>query len=208
MLEKMRDQRGGGGLAVGAGDGHRRLEAHELGQNLGAADDRQALLAGRLQLHIAVLDGRGEHHRLGPHQIDRVMADEDAQPLVAQAPHIGAVLAVRALHRVAQLGQDLGDGAHADAADADDVERPETGGHFHVATLPLPPPAMHCGPRGAHLHVASRPAPASASTTSARRATASGRPARRAASAARPRVSGRRSRRPISVQRRSGVSSA
>ena len=41
-IEQRRDQRRGRGLAVRAADGDGVLEAHDLGQHLGAAHDRQA----------------------------------------------------------------------------------------------------------------------------------------------------------------------
>ena len=47
-------------------------------------------------------------------------ADLDA--LVAQPRDIGALGGVRALHGVAEIAQDLGDAAHADAADPDEVD--------------------------------------------------------------------------------------
>ena len=44
-------------------------------------------------------------------------------PLSRKPLDVGAVRHVGALHRVAEVGQDLGDAAHADAADADEVDR-------------------------------------------------------------------------------------
>ena len=121
-VEDVGDQRGGRGLAVRAGDRDRRIEPHQLGQHLGAADDGQALGARRLQLGVAGLHGGGDDDVARADEIDRIVADEHADALGAQAPHVGAVLLVAALHRIALGVQDLGDGAHADAADADDVE--------------------------------------------------------------------------------------
>ena len=57
-VEQVGDQRRGGGLAVRARDGHRRVEAHQLGQHFGAADDRQALGARRFQLGVAASSRR------------------------------------------------------------------------------------------------------------------------------------------------------
>ena len=51
-IEQRRDQRGGGGLAVGAGDRDRPLQAHQLAEHLGAPDDRHAGAARRLDLGI------------------------------------------------------------------------------------------------------------------------------------------------------------
>ena len=53
-IEHRRDHRGGGGLAVRAGDRDGRLEPHQLGQHLGAAHDRDAPLIGRGDLGIVL----------------------------------------------------------------------------------------------------------------------------------------------------------
>ena len=45
LREQGGDQRGGGGLAVGAAHRHRELQPHQLGQHLGAAHQRQAEVA-------------------------------------------------------------------------------------------------------------------------------------------------------------------
>ena len=74
-----------------------------------------------------------------PLDIRRVVADQAADVAGAQAIEIGAVLQVAALHGVAAGMHHLGDGAHADAADADDMH--EAGllriGHVHALTLLL-----------------------------------------------------------------------
>ena len=49
------------------------------------------------------------------------MADEDLRAQLFQPLGVGAGLGVGALHRVADAQHDLGDAAHADAADADEV---------------------------------------------------------------------------------------
>ena len=61
------------------------------------------------------------------------MADEHLDPLRAQAADVSAFLLVAALDLVAFCEEDLGDGAHADAANADDVERPNVAGHLHAS---------------------------------------------------------------------------
>ena len=52
-----------------------------------------------------------------------VVADQAGDAMGAQALEIGAVLEVAALHAIAAGVHHLGDGAHADAADAHDVEQ-------------------------------------------------------------------------------------
>ena len=54
------------GLAVRACDGHVGFQAHQLGQHLGPAHDRQFLRPRGVQLRIARLDGRGNDDDLGP----------------------------------------------------------------------------------------------------------------------------------------------
>src|SRR3546814_5716561 len=48
------------------------------------------------------------------------MPDRHVDAEVAQARHVGALGLVAALHGIAEIVQDLGDPAHADAADADE----------------------------------------------------------------------------------------
>ncbi len=52
-----------------------------------------------------------------------VVADQAGDAAGAQALEIGAVLQVAALDLIAAGMHHLGDGAHADAADADDMEQ-------------------------------------------------------------------------------------
>ena len=85
--------------------GHRdgRLEPHQLGQHLGAADDRNAPLIGRGDLGIVLLDrGRGHHHR-GVAEIVGAVADRDRDAALAQALDDIAFGDVRALHLVAEI---------------------------------------------------------------------------------------------------------
>ena len=135
-VEGVGDERGGGGLAVRAGDGDGCIEPHQLGQHLGAADDGQALGARRLQLGVAGLHRAGDDDIARADQVDRIVADEHADALGAQALDVGAVLLVAALHGVAPGVQDLGDRAHADAADAEDVHGAHVGGHLHLVCFP------------------------------------------------------------------------
>ena len=180
-VEHVGDQRGGGGLAVRAGDRHRRVEPHQLGQHLGAADDGQALGARRLQLGIARLHGGGDDDVARADQIDRIVADEHADALGAQALDVGAVLLVAALHRVALGVQDLGDGAHADAADADDVHGADLARHLHALFFPRCRACANCAGSLTRFSLGCLSAP-----RPDRRAgsTASGRPWRLAAAAA------------------------
>ena len=166
------DHGGGGGFPVGPADRHRELQAHELCQHLGAADQGQAAAAGLDQLGVIGLDRRRIDHGGGGPQIAGLLADEDAGTQLFKALGIGAGAGVRALHRIADPQHDLGDAAHADPADPDEVDGPDVEGR---------------GPSAVHPR---RPSAATASTRSARRSAASGRERLRAPSAIRTSLSG------------------
>ena len=59
------------------------------------------------------------------------MPDEDLDALVAQALDIGALGLVRALDLVAERVQHFRDAAHADPADADEVNEADALRHLH-----------------------------------------------------------------------------
>ena len=96
-------QGSGGSLAVRPGNGNAGAQAHELGEHLGAGDDRNPLPArgdhlGVVFAHRARLD---EHvdvaHVLGG------MADMDVRAEPAQPPHDGTVRHIRAVHLIAEV---------------------------------------------------------------------------------------------------------
>ncbi|MPL96742.1 hypothetical protein SDC9_42924 [bioreactor metagenome] len=131
LVEQRRHHRRGRGLAMGAGDRDVRLQPHQLGQHLGAAHHRQLAPARLLELGVALLDRRGDHHHRdvvgdvlgaltlveGGAQLDQPVGDLRG-------------LRVRALHLVAERHQHFGDARHADAADADEVDRAQFPGKF------------------------------------------------------------------------------
>src|SRR5262249_54956075 len=65
------------------------------------------------------------------------MADGNFCALVTQALDVGAVGGVGPLHAVAEIHQHLGDAAHADAADADEVDRADVARQFHGCFPPI-----------------------------------------------------------------------
>ena len=67
-----------------------------------------------------------------------------SMPSVAQPLHVGAVGDVAALHRVAEIVQHLGDAAHADAADADEMDRADVSGRASCRVLSWLPRAGCC----------------------------------------------------------------
>ncbi len=70
------------------------------------------------------------------------MADRNLGALVAQPLDVGAVGGVGALHRITEIHQHLGDAAHADAADADEVHRTDIARQFHDRIFPLCVPGI------------------------------------------------------------------
>src|SRR5690348_7307021 len=101
------------------------------------------------------------------------MADRDLNPERLQAAHIGAVRGIAAAHDIAETVQDFGNTAHADAANADEMQRADIDWECPHAAFS----------RGSLAR-------AQASTRSARRKAASGTPSWRAAAAAPTSVSG------------------
>src|SRR3981081_91539 len=59
---------------------------------------------------------------IGAGNVLGLVADGDLDALVAQPADIGALGSIRALHGVAEIAQYLGDAAHADTADPDEVD--------------------------------------------------------------------------------------
>jgi hypothetical protein len=57
-IQQRGDQGGGGGLAIGAGDGDAGAQPHDLGQHFGAPHQRKRQRARRIELDIAGLDRR------------------------------------------------------------------------------------------------------------------------------------------------------
>ena len=79
-----------------------------------------------------------------------LMADRDRDALVAQPLDVGALGDVRPLHGVAEIEQHLGDAAHADAADADEMHRTDVARQFHAVApviKPFPEPVRPEKPR-------------------------------------------------------------
>ena len=113
------------------------------------------------------------------------MATVDA--LVAQPLDVGALGLIGALHRIAEVDQHLGDAAHADAADADEMHRADVARQFHVKL-----PSLVCQTAAQNLLGLRRSPPPSAPGRRAGRRHRAGRriapppPCRRAAPARRP----------------------
>jgi hypothetical protein len=122
-VQQRRHQRRRRGLAVGAGDRDGALQAHDLGQHLRAVDHRQAAAAGLDQFGVVLLDrGRDDDDAGGAQVLGAVaLVDGDAQPFQPLGDLRAA--GIRALDGMTEAGEDLGDARHADAADADEMDR-------------------------------------------------------------------------------------
>ena len=107
------------------------FKPHQLGQHFGAAHDRQPLGARRDQFRIVGFDRRGDDHDVGAVKIVGGVPDRDLHALFAQPLDVGALGLIGALHRVAEVDHHLGDAAHADAADADEMHRADVERQFH-----------------------------------------------------------------------------
>ena len=64
VRQQVRRHRGGGGLAVRAGDRDAVLEPHQLGQHLGAGDDRDLAAARLHDLRVVLADRRRDDHHV------------------------------------------------------------------------------------------------------------------------------------------------
>ena len=190
-VEQRRDHRGGRGLAVGAGDRDVRLQPHQLGEHLGAAHHRQVPRPRRVELGVARLDRRGDDDDARALEVLGVLADEDPRALLLQPLGDRARLGVRALHGEAVVQQHLGDARHADAADADEMDRPDV---VRKARL--------------SVHASTLPFSARRSTSAARCSVASGRPTPRLAAAIARAPSGSVRMAAMVPASRSGVSSS
>ena len=122
-LQHGRDQRSRRRLAVRATDRDGPFQAHQLSQHFGTPHHGQHADARGLDLRIvAPHRGRGDDD-LRRAQVFRRMADGDGNARGTQPRNVGTLRDVAALHRVAEIVQHLGDARHADAADADKMDR-------------------------------------------------------------------------------------
>ncbi len=120
--EEVRRHRGGGGLPVRAGDGDAVLEPHELGEHLGPGDDRDLAPPRLHHLGVVAPDRRGDDDDVHLGEVLGGVAPGDATAERGEAPGDVGLLEVGAGDGVAEVEEHLGDAAHADAADPDEVD--------------------------------------------------------------------------------------
>ncbi len=69
--EHRSDQAGGGGLAMGTGDGDAVAIAHQLGEHFGTRHHRDSALQGSGHFRVGGIDGTGHHQHVGARQRSR-----------------------------------------------------------------------------------------------------------------------------------------
>src|SRR5206468_6178211 len=100
-----------------------------------------------------------QHGRIA--EIIAGMADVDGNPLLAQLLDDVAVGHVGALHLITELVHHLGDSRHADAPDADEMDRADVGTHrlHHAGTPPTGARALVRGLRTGPTATGATPLP-------------------------------------------------
>src|SRR4029078_2833717 len=84
------------------------------------------------QLGIVALDRGRDHDHVGAVDILGLVADRNCDALVTQPRDIAALRGVRALHGITEIAQHLGDAAHADTADPDEVDGSDLARQSHA----------------------------------------------------------------------------
>ena len=115
-------ERGGGGFAVGAGNGHALPQAHELGQHFRTGDNGDIAPTGLHQFRVVLTDGRGFNQHLHIADIFRRVAQSDVRAQIPQMAHHGRIGHIRPRDRVPLVKQHFRNAAHARAADAHHVD--------------------------------------------------------------------------------------
>ena len=142
IAEQRCHHRGRRGLAMGAGNRDAAFQPHQFGQHFGAAHHRNALGARRHQFRIVALDRGRDHDDVGAVDILGLVADRNLDALLAQPRDVAAFGRVRALHGIAEIAQHLGDAAHADAADPDEVNGSDLARQSHETRCSLSLPVV------------------------------------------------------------------
>ncbi len=113
-----------------AGNGHSILEAHQLGKHFGARNHRN--VPGMCFSHFRIVgrNRRADDNDLGTLYISRAMAFHDGGAHLRQALRHRGKLGVGAGHLVAKIQQHLGNAAHPDAPDPDEMYALYPGKHL------------------------------------------------------------------------------
>src|SRR5215472_16959885 len=123
------NHRSGGGFAVHAGDGNAVLQAHQLGQHFSALDDRDVQVARRNDFGVVFGDGGAGDDDFCTGDVFGAMPFKRCGAQTGQAFGDSGGLEIGAGNLVSEIEQDLRDAAHADAADAYEVDALNFGEH-------------------------------------------------------------------------------
>src|SRR5208337_3940260 len=130
----------GRGLSVRTGDGNRPIALHERGEHIGPAEYGQTFFARSLKLRICIFDRGRNNHSGCAFEILSALPNKDLDAFAREAAKICSVFLVAALYSKATRGHNLGDGAHADAANANNMYATAGKRVFHRRVLSLLPP--------------------------------------------------------------------
>jgi hypothetical protein len=134
-FQDQRDHRRGRGLAMGAGDGDPVAQAHQLGEHLGARNHGNAAAPRLDDFRIRRGDRRRHHDHVGGADVCGVVPEMYSHAELCQPLRHVRFPGVRTRYLVPEIGEQLGDAAHADASDTDEVHPPRPPQH----------PALGCG---------------------------------------------------------------
>ena len=109
-------------LAVSPGDGDALLELHQLGQHPGTRNHLQIEPASLDDFRIVGLNGRRSDNQMAAVDVSGVVARVDGSPQTCETVRKWGQVKIRSAYRISQGQQDLGDAAHTDAADPDEVD--------------------------------------------------------------------------------------
>src|SRR5579884_491050 len=134
------DHRRSRGFAVAAGDGDAVFETHQLGQQLAPGNDRNAEPLRLENLGVMGIDGGTDHQRAGVADVFRRVSFVHAGAKFLKALGNGGQLRVGAADLISEVEQHFGDTAHADPADAGEVEVLPPEKHFTSVLFRIPGP--------------------------------------------------------------------
>ncbi len=121
MREDGSNHAGGGRLAVRTGDSDAVFHAHQLGEHFGAGNHRNQAAMCFDHLGVVGLDSCGGDHDIGLDNVLRPVPVGNLPTQFRQPPGDIRLPEIRPRHFVTEVEQNLGNSAHADAADADEV---------------------------------------------------------------------------------------
>ncbi len=140
MIENGRNHGRRSRFAMAAGHSDAIFEPHQLGQHLAARDHRKLQTTRFLHFRIVLVDRRTHHHRLRPGHICRRVPLVDGGAKAGQPLRHRAQFDVGSADDMPQIEQHLGDAAHADSADSDEMEVLPAKKHFNLLLFRLLPP--------------------------------------------------------------------